>query len=226
MASKKEQAIRFALAAARIAEKSTDSRAIAQIAHAAEQILDETEPGTPPRAALHEPATVEPGSTASSGAADALAKVYPFNEGDTDAIVIRCADPRFRAACEQFVSDLGIGHPATIAVTGSIKSFGLQAYVPKEWHALKKQLELITTRHSHVERVVLITHEDCQSYQASAHLLGGLAKVLAQQHAHLLALAKYLRAKYLPDATFELYHAKLVPQEGGKGVQFERLTEV
>lgn len=101
-------------------------------------------------------------------------RLYPFDEGDTDAIVIRCADPRFRRAFDAFVADLGIRHPATIAVTGSIKSFALQAYIPKEWHALRKQLELIATRHAHVTRVVLLTHDDCQSYKASAHLMGDL----------------------------------------------------
>ena len=99
---------------------------------------------------------------------DPLATVYALCEEETDAIVIRCADPRFRRAFDDFVSDLGIRNPATIAVTGSIKSFGLQAYIPKEWHALRKQLELIATRHTHVGRVVLLTHEDCQSYKASA----------------------------------------------------------
>ena len=153
-----------------------------------------------------------------------LATVYPFDEGLTDAIVVRCADPRFRRAFDAFVSDLGIEHPATIAVTGSIKSFGLQAYVPKEWHALNKQLELIATRHDHVERVVLITHEDCQSYRASAHLLGGLGQLLARQRGHLLALAKYLRERYLQGASFELYHARLVSRGEGKGVQFERIA--
>lgn len=154
---------------------------------------------------------------------EALATVYPFDEGPTDAIVVRCADPRFRRAFDAFVVDLGITHPATIAVTGSIKSFGLQAYIPKEWHALNKQLELIATRHDHVERVVLITHEDCQSYRASAHLLGGLGQVLGRQRSHLLALAKYLRERHLPKASFELYHARLVPDGSGRGVQFERI---
>jgi hypothetical protein len=150
---------------------------------------------------------------------DPLATVYPLCEEETDAIVIRCADPRFRRAFDDFVSDLGIRNPATIAVTGSIKSFGLQAYIPKEWHALRKQLELIATRHTHVGRVVLLTHEDCQSYKASAHLLGGLTQVLAQQRAHLLGLAHYLREKHLPDAAFEPYHARLV----AGGIQFERI---
>jgi hypothetical protein len=156
--------------------------------------------------------------------ADPLATVYPFDEGKTDAIVVRCADPRFRRAFDAFVEDLGIRHPATIAVTGSIKSFGLQAYIPKEWHALNKQLELIATRHAHVGRVVLITHEDCQSYKASAHLMGGMGQLLARQRGHLLALAKYLRERYLAEATFELYHAELVPRGAERGVRFKPMT--
>lgn len=88
---------------------------------------------------------------------------------------------------------------------------------------MRKQLELIATRHGHVGRVVLLTHEDCQSYKASAHLLGGLAKVLVQQRAHLLALAHYLRAKYLPQAAFELYHAGFVAQGATRGIRFEKI---
>jgi hypothetical protein len=156
--------------------------------------------------------------------ADPSATVYPFDDEKTDGIVVRCADPRFRRAFDAFVADLGIRNPATIAVTGSIKSFGLQAYVPKEWHALNKQLELIATRHAHVARVVLMTHEDCQSYKASAHLMGGIGQLLTRQRGHLLALAKYVRERYLPEATFELYHARLVPRGAGKGVQFERMS--
>ena len=151
-------------------------------------------------------------------------RVYPFDEGETDAIVIRCADPRFRRAFDAFVTDLGIEHPATIAVTGSIKSFALQAFIPKEWHALRKQLELIATRHAHVTRVVLLTHDDCQSYKASAHLMGGLGSLLARQREHTLALGRFLRQKYLPDARFELYHARIVEGEGRRGVVFDHVS--
>lgn len=49
---------------------------------------------------------------------DPLAVVYPVCDEETDAIVIRCADPRFRRAFDDFVADLGIRSPATIAVTG------------------------------------------------------------------------------------------------------------
>ena len=160
---------------------------------------------------------------ASDASRDPLATVYPLCEEETDGIVIRCADPRFRQAFDDFIRDLGIRNPATIAVTGSIKSFGLQAYIPKEWHALRKQLELIATRHGHVGRVILLTHEDCQSYRASAHLLGGLTQVLVQQRGHLLALAHYLRERYLPHAAFELYHARIVAPGAERGIQFERI---
>ena len=88
---------------------------------------------------------------------------------------------------------------------------------------IRANLRVVLGR-QHVERVVLITHEDCQSYRASAHLLGGLGQLLARQRGHLLALAKYLRERYLQGATFELYHARLVPRGEGKGVQFERIA--
>ena len=104
----------------------------------------------------------------------------------TDALVVCCADPRFRDAIGMFLKDLGVENPVIIAVPGSIKSFGLQAFIPKQWHTLKKQLELMATRNAHVPRVILIAHEECKSYAASAHWIGGLDKVVAAQHEHLI----------------------------------------
>jgi hypothetical protein len=203
MTTTKDAVLRLAQAAVEAAQRSPRAT-VAEIARAATEAMADRP--TPTEAAPEE-----------------AGRLYPFDEGDTDGIVIRCADPRFRRAFDAFVTDLGIRHPATIAVTGSIKSFALQAYIPKEWHALRKQLELIATRHAHVTRVVLLTHDDCQSYKASAHLMGGLGGLLAKQRDHLKALARFLREKYLPGATFELYHARLVEGDAGQSVAFDRI---
>jgi hypothetical protein len=148
-------------------------------------------------------------------------KVYPLHEEPTDGLVVCCADPRFLDAIDKFLADQGIHHPAIIAVPGSIKSFGLQAFIPKQWHTLNHQLELMATRNAHVPRVILITHEDCKSYAASAEWLGGAARILAAQSDHLIGLAHFLRKEYLPSAQVELYRARIVPDGASRGVVFE-----
>lgn len=150
-------------------------------------------------------------------------KIYPFHEEPTDALVVCCADPRFLDAIDKFLEDEGIHNPAIIAVPGSIKSFGLQAFIPKQWHTLKHQLELMATRNAHVPRVVLITHEDCKSYAASAEWLGGAAQILDAQHDHLIGLGQFLLKEYLPSARMELVRARIVPDGASRGVLFEQV---
>jgi len=151
-------------------------------------------------------------------------KVYPLHEQPTDALVVCCADPRFLDAIDEFLEDQGIHHPAIIAVPGSIKSFGLQAFIPKQWHTLKHQLELMATRNAHVPRVILITHEDCRSYAASAEWLGGAARILPAQSEHLTGLARFLQKEYLPSARMELYRARIVRNGASSGVVFEEIA--
>jgi hypothetical protein len=150
--------------------------------------------------------------------------VYPLHEEPTDALVVCCADPRFLEAIDKFLADKGITNPAIIAVPGSIKSFGLQSFIPKQWHTLRHQLELMASRNAHVPRVVLITHEDCKSYAASAEWLGGAARILGAQQEHLLGLGRYLLQEFLPSARMELYRARIVPNGAQKGVAFEEIT--
>jgi hypothetical protein len=151
-------------------------------------------------------------------------KIYPLHEEATDGLVVCCADPRFLEANDQFLADIGILHPAIIAVPGSIKSFGLQAFIPNQWHTLKSQLELMAKRNAHVPRVVLITHEDCKSYAASAEWLGGFARVFDSQREHLIGVARFLKERYLPSARVELYRARIVPNGTTQGIAYEPIT--
>ena len=155
-----------------------------------------------------------------------LEQSYPLQVGAPDAIVIQCADPRFRRAFANFLQDLGIENPAVIAIAGSVKAFGLSAYLPKDWYALKKQIELMAKHNQQTPRVILFTHEDCKGYEASGGFLKRLLKKLPIkkiQEGHLTALAEYIREKYLPSAEFDLYHAAIVDTGGGQEVKFEQV---
>ena len=150
--------------------------------------------------------------------------VYKLHEEPTDALVVACADPRFLDAMDRFLEDIGVNNPAMILVPGSVKAIGLQAFIPKQWHTLKHQLELMAERNAHVPRVILFTHEECRSYAASVKMLHGFTKVSDAQRDHLLKLSKFLAAEYLPNATFELYHAAIVPGSPGRGVTFQSIS--
>lgn len=151
-------------------------------------------------------------------------RIYELHEEPTDALVVGCADPRFLEAIDQFLEGIGVLNPAMILVPGSVKSVGLQAFIPKQWHTLNKQLELMATRNAHVPRVILFTHEECRSYSASLSHLRRFTKVFDAQREHLVQLAKFLMKEYLPSARFELYHASIVPRGSARGVKFVKIS--
>lgn len=151
---------------------------------------------------------------------------YPLQEGEPDALVIHCSDPRFQEAFRAFVkSELGINMPMVIALPGTTSAIGVQAALPKNWHTLKNFIETMTSRHK-VSRVVLINHDDCKGYARVAKLLGGLVRIPEMQKKHLKMLAKYIQEEHLPGASFELYQAHIDPPStlGVRGVYFEKVN--
>ena len=152
------------------------------------------------------------------------ARLYPLrDEGPSDALVIHCADPRFQQAFAEFIKEeLGIERPSRISVPGSTSSFAVQGFLPKNWHALRKQIELMA-EHNAYPRVVIIDHEDCKGYAAVAQYLGRLIDVQSAQRKYLKALAKFLAKEFLPQARFELYRARIVQNGTSRAVQFEKV---
>lgn len=151
------------------------------------------------------------------------AELYPLREGDSDALVIHCSDPRFQDAFHGFTRrGLGLEQPAVIVLPGSTASFGVQAFLPKRWHALRNQIELMT-EHNDFPRVIIINHDDCRGYTDVAKFIGGLMNVSVSQRKHLQGMAEYILKEYLPNAQIELYQAKIVRDGNVKGVRFERI---
>ncbi len=148
---------------------------------------------------------------------------YPLIEGDADALVLQCSDPRFQDAFYNFVrQELGVKKPATIGIPGSTASFGVQTFLPKSWHALRKQIELMV-EHNDFPRVILINHDDCRGYASVARWLGRFVNLGTEQRRHLKTLAEYLRKDYLPNSQLEMYQARIVEQESKKTIKFERV---
>ena len=148
---------------------------------------------------------------------------HPFLEGDPDALVIHCADPRFQRAFRSFLEEeLNIRMPMVIALPGVTSHFGMQMMFPKNWYAMRSHLKTMIDRHN-VARVVLINHDDCKGYSKIADKLGGLVKVPDWQRKHLRGLAEFVRKEYLPSASFELYQAHIFEENGKRQVSFEEI---
>ena len=109
-----------------------------------------------------------------------------------------------------------------IALPGVTSHFGMQALLPKNWNSMKSYIRTMTERHQ-VARVVLINHDDCKGYAKIAVHFGGPAKVLEAQRKHLHGLAEFVRKEFLPNASFELYQARIVWSSEGREVEFEKI---
>lgn len=145
---------------------------------------------------------------------------YELTEGTPDALVVHCADPRFQEAFRQFLKEeLRIRMPMVIALPGVTSHFGMQMVLPKNWYAMKSHLKTMTERHE-VRRVVLINHDDCKGYAKIADKLGGLVKVPEWQKRHLHGLGEFIRKEYLPNASFELYQARI---RNAREIEFEKI---
>ena len=149
-------------------------------------------------------------------------KRYPLRDGDTDGLVICCSSPSFSEAFHDFIHDeLGMVKPTIIMIPGSAGSFGISGSLPKLWYALRNQVDLLSQSYT-FSRVVIINHDDCKGYQSFAKYLGGLEKLPFLQKSHLHHLSKFIQKELLPGATFELYFAKIVTQDGDRFAEFER----
>lgn len=150
-------------------------------------------------------------------------RLYYLQEGNPDALVLHCSDPRFQGAFHNFLEqELNVKMPAKIVIPGSVSSFGVQTFLPKGWHAMRKQIELMAA-HSKFPRVILINHDDCKGYAKIAQFIGGMSRVVSEQRKHLKLIGRYIREQYLPHAQFELYHAKIVQKDNDSFVEFERI---
>ena len=154
---------------------------------------------------------------------DTQEKLYPLREGSPDALVICCSSPKFQEAFHDFVQEeLGVKMPAVISIPGSAGAFGVRAFLPKHWYALRNQIEILT-RGYQFSRIIVINHEDCKGYQSFARWLGGLNKIPFVQKDHLKHIANFVKSEYLPNASFELYQANIVNRDRARCAQFERV---
>lgn len=150
--------------------------------------------------------------------------LYPLREGNSDGLILCCSDPRFQDAFYEFPrKELGLVRPAPIVIPGCTASFGVQGLMPKRWHALRNQIELLA-EYNDFPRVILINHDDCKGYASLARFFGGLVNIPANQRKNLQGLAKFIVNEYLPSTTVELYQARIVDEGSSRKVRFEKVV--
>jgi hypothetical protein len=116
-----------------------------------------------PAAPASEPAAPPPGDQlAGEGASSAI----PYEDHAADCVVICCSDHRFREPSLELVRRLGFSHPHMIQIPGGVAiSLPLIAAVGFLSKAVDKLMEK-AIRHTGVNDVICIAHEDCGGYKA------------------------------------------------------------
>src|SRR5690606_21437499 len=103
------------------------------------------------------------------------------------ALVVTCFDFRLQALLDPWLlENLGHGNYNRVALAGAVKN----------WDIIFSQIEL-SKRFHHINRLLLINHEDCRAYGAESHY---------ERHCHDLRQSRQRTLEHFPDLSVELYH--------------------
>jgi hypothetical protein len=90
------------------------------------------------------------------------------------ALVIRCFDPRFQKPTDLFLEhelNLPRGSYVDFVIAGGVASFSEVLRLPKDFRFMRQNAEFILQNFKTLERIILISHEDCKKYQALSEVL-------------------------------------------------------
>lgn len=138
----------------------------------------------------------------------------------TDALVIMCADRRFRRPAEHFLyKRLGVGNYDLVAIPGGVYMISFADALPKQLKVGMQMIKFLARNHQ-PPRIVLIAHEGCSRYRDgfSSWLHRPGFSLVEKQKADLVAVAQSLR-EMLGDTKVEAYFAAI---EGEDTVVFEQ----
>lgn len=166
----------------------------------------------------------------------AIQVVFPVTANPAPkALVIHCADVRFRKAFRNFIEGkteagcLGLREEdyVNLIIPGGIASLADILALPKQFKVTKEQIEFLLEHFPSITTVVLINHEDCAAYKlvkdhVGSSFLRNFATMLDRQKVDLIAVAK--QALKLSNASiFKLYMAKFADPAHTK-VRFDEVT--
>ena len=132
---------------------------------------------------------------------------HKLNSAHADTLVVHCSDHRFQAALSEFLNkslDLK-GNYDLLALPGGPQCLTLVEYMPKYAWALTKWVRFLIDAHE-LNRMVLITHQDCGWYkQLPFHLFGSSDP--RQRQEDDLRRVRSAMAKDFPHLRVDLYFA-------------------
>lgn len=136
------------------------------------------------------------------------------------ALVIHCADVRFRKAFRDFLEGdaencLGFTEEqyVSLVIPGGVSSLSEAMALPKQFKATREQIKFLLNRFKTIDQVIVINHEDCSAYKVlweriGASFLQRFASLLERQKIDLTEVAKTIVGLSEVRATIKLYMAK------------------
>lgn len=138
----------------------------------------------------------------------------------TDALVIMCADRRFRRPTEHFLyKHLGLGNYDLVAIPGGVYMISFADALPKQLKVGMQMIKFLARNHQ-PPRIVLIAHQGCSRYREgfSSWLHRPGFSIEEKQKADLASVAESLR-EMLSDTRVDAYYAAI---EGDDTVVFQQ----
>jgi hypothetical protein len=131
------------------------------------------------------------------------------------ALVIWCGDPRIQGAVNAFIAEeLGLSHNQYLPITllGGVAPLSEPLRFPKDAKFLRDTAEFVFGNFPSIERVVVISHDECARYRAlqqriGSRFLNGFASLLDRQISDLRRLGGQIVRLSGRTPTCECYHA-------------------
>ncbi len=154
-----------------------------------------------------DPERMEKGNPALESLESASKKTLALNLEASRRLVIYCADPRFRAAFQEFVStDLGISQHTLLSLAGGVGPFVLFAPDSLQAGQMIDQLRLFLTG-KEIKQVIGINHSGCKWYSRLMPDCDS-REIIDRQMADLRRFAGVVRSESV-DVSIQVYLAAL-----------------
>lgn len=106
---------------------------------------------------------MKPGESVVDSLESASEGLFDLESKKPEALVIHCADPRFRSAFQEFInSELGVNHHTLLSLAGGVGPFVLESK-SVQTAQLMDQLRLLTGNNG-IKKLIVMNHTDCKWY--------------------------------------------------------------
>ncbi len=124
-------------------------------------------------------------------------------DSESKVLLVSCVDPRFSDDFRKFTRDK-FGNFVHLSIPGGIGALVLPDLMPKPFKVLKQQIKFIVNGMD-IEKIILISHDDCKWYKHNKGYFRGLQP--EQQKLDITSAKKIIEEEY--DIQVECIHAGL-----------------